>query len=277
MIKKLLLPTDFSEQATYAFEVACQLAKQYDAQLHLIHMVELPYSLIDVIDGNHNAHLPEALFFMKLAQQNFEKLRAEKYASDIELFEHVKFNSIQSGILDYAEEHEIDIIIMGSHGSSGFEELFIGSNTEKIVRHSKIPVFVIKKRHVNFKINSLIFATDLENDNLKPVAQALEFAQTHKAEFKMVYVNTPDRFETTEKIQALFKEFVQKLQIKTPHFEIFNDLKVERGIMNYAKSQKADLIAIGTHGRKGLAHFFNGSLSEGLVNHAKRPVLTFKI
>ena len=47
--------------------------------------------------------------------------------------------------------------------------------------------------------------------------------------------------------------------------------------MNYAKNLNADLIAIGTHGRKGLAHFFNGSLSEDLVNHAKRPVLTFKI
>ena len=74
MISKLLLPTDFSEQAHHAFEVACQLAKQYKAQLHLIHLVEIPYSLINTIDGNPNSELPEAFFFMKLAQKNFKKL-----------------------------------------------------------------------------------------------------------------------------------------------------------------------------------------------------------
>lgn len=75
----------------------------------------------------------------------------------------------------------------------------------------------------------------------------------------------------------LFGKFAKDLEYDTLNFEIYNDLKVERGIMNYAKSQNADLIALGTHGRKGLAHFLTGSLSEGLVNHAKRPVLTFKI
>ncbi|MEH6406602.1 MAG: universal stress protein, partial [Leeuwenhoekiella sp.] len=58
---------------------------------------------------------------------------------------------------------------------------------------------------------------------------------------------------------------------------IYNDNSVERGILNFAASIEADLIGIGTHGRKGLSHFLNGSLSEDLVNHAHRPVVTFKI
>ena len=58
---------------------------------------------------------------------------------------------------------------------------------------------------------------------------------------------------------------------------IYNDTTVERGIMNFSKSIEADLIGISTHGRRGLAHFFNGSISEDLANHALRPVLTFKI
>lgn len=277
MISKLLLPTDFSEQAHYAFEVACQLAKQYKAQLHLIHLVEIPYSLINIIDGNPNSELPEAFFFMKLAQQNFKKLKSEQFAEGVDLVENVSFSNIHSGILEYVEKHDIDAIVMGSHGSTGFEELFIGSNTEKVVRQSKIPVFVIKKQHIHFKIDTIVFATDLEKDNIEPLKQALLFAKTQNATLKLVYINTPDRFEATDDIMLLFGKFAKDLEYDTLNFEIYNDLKVERGIMNYAKSQHADLIALGTHGRKGLAHFLTGSLSEGLVNHAKRPVLTFKI
>jgi nucleotide-binding universal stress UspA family protein len=58
---------------------------------------------------------------------------------------------------------------------------------------------------------------------------------------------------------------------------IYNDVNVEKGILHFAKSIDADLIGMSTHGRKGLSHFFNGSISEDLVNHAKRPVITFKI
>jgi nucleotide-binding universal stress UspA family protein len=58
---------------------------------------------------------------------------------------------------------------------------------------------------------------------------------------------------------------------------IYNDVNVEKGILHFAKSINADLIGMSTHGRKGLSHFFNGSISEDLVNHAKRPVITFKI
>ncbi|MEH6657757.1 universal stress protein [Leeuwenhoekiella marinoflava] len=277
MIKKLLVPTDFSEQANQAFEVACQLSKRYNAQLHLLHLVEFPHTILESVTGSQNFEPPEALFFLKMAQKNFQELKSQAFATGIEIIDVVKFNSIHQGILDYAKHESIDTIIMGSHGTSGFEELFIGSNTEKIVRNASRPVLVIKKQHTDFKVKTLVFATDLEDDNIEPLKKAIEFAKAEDANLKVVYINTPDRFETTEKITELFKKFTAKINKTISNFEIYNDLKVERGIMNYAKNTNADLIAIGTHGRKGLAHFFNGSLSEDLVNHAKRPVLTFKI
>ncbi|RXG31623.1 universal stress protein [Leeuwenhoekiella marinoflava] len=277
MIKKLLVPTDFSEQADQAFEVACQLAKRYNAQLHLIHLIEFPHTILESVTGTQRFEPPEALFFLKMAQKSFQELKSQPCAKGIEIIEMVKFNNIYQGILDYAKSESIDTIIMGSHGTSGFEELFIGSNTEKIVRHATRPVLVIKKQHIHFKVKTLVFATDLDDDNVKPLKKAFEFAEAEEATLKLVYINTPDRFETTEKITSLFETFSAKINKTINDFEIYNDLKVERGIMNYAKNLNADLIAIGTHGRKGLAHFFNGSLSEDLVNHAKRPVLTFKI
>jgi nucleotide-binding universal stress UspA family protein len=71
--------------------------------------------------------------------------------------------------------------------------------------------------------------------------------------------------------------FLEGMESKTFNLHIYNDRTIEEGILNYAQSIDAGLIGISTHGRKGLAHFFNGSLSEDIVNHAKRPVITFKI
>lgn len=279
MITKILVPTDFSDQAKYAFEVACQIAQRHKAQIHLLHLVELPYSLLDIFDSKKSPDLPEALYFLKLAQQNFQKFRAEYAAltNYLDLLESVKFNNVQEGIQNYITEHNIDTVIMGSHGSSGLEELFIGSNTEKIVRNVSVPVFVIKKQHHHFDVKRVIFATDLENDNKQAILQAMAFSKLFEAELKFVYINTPENFKTTKELRELHHNFKSALNLPLDQLEIYNDINVERGILNYAKEEQADLISIGTHGRKGLAHFLNGSLSEDLVNHAKRPVLTFKI
>ena len=72
-------------------------------------------------------------------------------------------------------------------------------------------------------------------------------------------------------------EFLAEFKINNCSTHIYNDINVEKGILHFAKSINADLIGMSTHGRKGLSHFFNGSISEDLVNHAKRPVVTFKI
>ena len=77
--------------------------------------------------------------------------------------------------------------------------------------------------------------------------------------------------------EVLNSVFVKEFKIDNFSTHIFNDANVEKGILNFTRSINADLIGIGTHGRKGIAHFFNGSISEDLVNHALRPVVTFKI
>lgn len=161
MIKKILVPTDFSEQANQAFEVACQLAKRYNAHLHVIHLVEFSHTILESITETQNSQPPEALFFLKMCQRKFHELKSKSYALNMSITDVVKFNSIHQGILDYTETESIDAIVMGSHGTSGFQQLFIGSNTEKIVRNLTRPVLVIKKEHTDFKVKTLLFATDL--------------------------------------------------------------------------------------------------------------------
>ena len=97
------------------------------------------------------------------------------------------------------------------------------------------------------------------------------------ATLHLVTVNTPNDFKSTGVAQETMDNFLKGFNVKKVVTHIYNESNVEKGILNFASSINADLIGMSTHGRKGLSHFFNGSISEDLVNHAKRPVVTFKI
>ena len=274
-MKKILVPTDFSKQAEYALKVAANLAKKHESEIHMLHMVELP--MHQIIATSNFSELPEAVFFMKIAHQKFEEALDRDYLDGIDIYENIKFNDTADGVASYCEENDIDLIIMGSIGSSGIKEMFIGSNTEKVVRTSKTPVLVIKNEHEDFQINNFVFASDFKKDNKETYKQAVKFAKAFKSKLHLLMVNTAGKFVTTTEAETAMKEFIKDTHYKKRSFNIYNDLSVEKGVLNFSNSIEADLIGISTHGRQGIAHFFNGSISEDLVNHAKRPVITFKI
>ena len=274
-MKKILVPTDFSPQAENALKVAAQLARKHDCVIHLLHILELPMNQIDPL-SSHN-ELPEAVFFMKLAHKRFEELMAKDYFQGLVIFEHVEFHEIFKGIFHVCKKENIDLIIMGSHGSSGLKEMLIGSNTEKVVRTSETPVLVIKNEHKTFKIDEFVFASDFKDESKAPFKKALSFAEKFKAKMHLLMVNTPNKFMTTADAQKRMDNFIKDFNFKNYTTNIYNDETIEQGIMNFSQSIGADLIGMSTHGRQGISHFFNGSISEDLVNHAKRPVITFKI
>ncbi len=276
-MKKILVPTDFSDTAEHALKIAAKLAKKHHSEIYLLHMLELPMQLIDPVGGGSSQNLPESIFFMKLAHQRFAKLMARPFLKDIKVHETVMFHQAFEGIMEVSEQYSCDIIIMGSHGASGFKEMFIGSNTEKVVRSSAIPVLVIKNEHQNFEVENFIFATDADASNTHTLETAYNFSQLIEAKFHLLFINTPNNFITSTEVRDRIEYFVSDTGIKDYEMHIYNDVSVEKGILNFARKKDKALIGISTHGRKGLAHFFNGSISEDLVNHAQMPVVTFKI
>jgi len=274
-MKKILVPTDFSEQAENALKVAAQLAKKYGSEIYVLHMLELPMQEVDMM--NTASPLPEAMFFVKLAQQKFEDLLSRDYLEGLVVRDIVKNYPSFSSIIDTCHEHQVDLIVIGSHGASGLKEMFIGSNTEKVVRTSDIPVMVIKNEHAEFSVDRFVFASDFNKDNRETYKQATDIAKLFGAKMYLVMVNTANSFTPTAKANIRMHDFIKDSDFKDYTTHIYNDESVEMGILNFSKEIDADLIGISTHGRQGIAHFFNGSISEDLVNHAKRPVITFKI
>lgn len=274
-MKRILVPTDFSEYAEHALKVAACIAKKHNSKIYLMHMLELPFQEVDVAGGYGEP--PEALFYKKLAEKQFDAFLDKPYLDDIEINQTVKADINFSEIKDACRENDIDFIIMGSHGASGIKEMFIGSNAEKVVRNSEVPVLVIKNDHDNFEVNDFVFASDFKNDNKETYKQATDFAKSFNANIHLLMVNTPNNFTTTAKANSRIDDFIKDVDFDNYSITVYNDETVEKGILNFSKELNADIIGISTHGRQGIAHFFNGSISEDLVNHAKRPVITFKI
>ncbi|MFO7701627.1 universal stress protein [Psychroflexus maritimus] len=274
-MKRILVPTDFSPLAESALKIAAQIAKKHDGEIFLLHLLDLPLDLVD--KGSSSQNLPESIFFMKLAHQRFTEAMEKPYLKDLKIHETVEFSAAFEGIMEVSQNNNCDLIIMGSHGAEGAKEVFIGSNTEKVVRYSEIPVLVVKHNQEEFDAKKFVYATNLSIETAKSFQQALSFAEKLNVEIDVVFINTPAKFKTSKDIDDRIKSFKSAVGEGNYHVTVQSDKNTEDGILNYARKVKADVIGIGTHGRKGLSRLINGSLSEDLVNHAKRPVVTFKI
>jgi nucleotide-binding universal stress UspA family protein len=273
-MKSIVVPIDFSEQSEYALKVAADLARKNSAELIVLHMLELAPAIM-----SNAQYIPQdqLVQLIQLSEKRFVDFLDKPYLKELKVTPVVKHYKVFSEVNDVAEKHNADLVVMGSHGSDGLEEIFIGSNTERVVRNSEIPVLVVKGKITEFKAERFVFACDFAEDNVPALQKAMAFANMLNATLKLVYVNTPgDAFLSTADIYEKVSKFLTKAG-EGMEVDIYNDYTVERGVLNYADSLGADLIGIPIHGRKGLAHFFMGSIGEDIANHSKLPVVTFKI
>lgn len=274
-MKKILVPTDFSVHAYNALKVAAQIAKKNAGEIILLHMLDLPHQGSDAIGSGHA--LPEIMLFKNSAIKKLDDLMDDECLEGLQVSEVIQFERAFDGIMKVSEKNGVDLIVMGSHGASGFKEIFIGSNAEKVVRNSEVPVLIIKKDAGEFNVDKFVFASDFTDEIKKPFSKVVDFANKFGAELQLVMINTPSSFKPTHIAEEIIMDFVSNFKVDKYSITVYSDINVENGILNFANNKNADLIGVCTHGRKGIAHFLNGSISEDLVNHSLRPIVTFKI
>lgn len=276
-MKSILVPVDFSKQAEYAARLASVIAKQTNAKIFLLHMLELPTGIIDPASFGNTNNSPTGLLFLKRAHENFEDFKRLPFFKGIEVEDSVQFHKAFDGIIDESIKQGADLIVMGSKGASGIEEMLVGSNTEKVVRNSDIPVLVVKESIDNFKIENIVFASNFKIESRVAFQKILDFTSIFNARLHLLKINTIHNFETTKDSSDAIRNFINDFDLGDFSLNIYNDVSIELGILNFSKVIDADIIILNTHGRRGLAHLFNGSIGEDLTNHAKLPVLTFKL
>jgi len=276
-MKKILVPVDFSDCSEYALKVAANFAKEYDAEIIALHMMGMTDA---VLTNTQTKQMLEGIYYIKLAQKRFKEFLDKDYLKDISVSDIVYNYKDFSEINNVAQENDADLIVMGSHGSSGLNEVFVGSNTEKVVRNSDIPVLVVKKEAENINFGNAVFASDFSLENTTAFKKAMKFFKSLNSKVTLLYINLPGQnYRSSKEMESRVKDFLFNAGAMDQLEDVvyYNDYTVEDGIFNYSNNNDIGLISLPTHGRRGLAHFFSGSISEDLVNHSTIPVITFKI
>jgi nucleotide-binding universal stress UspA family protein len=277
-MKKIIVPFDFSITSENALKAAALLSKKYNAELYVLHMLEMSNA---VLTESGNEQQAKSLFYLKLAEQKLETFLEKDYLKDVDVTPIVKHFKVFSELNDVSNELKADLIVMGSKGSSGMKEVFIGSNTEKVVRYSDIPVLIIKNEPQEMDFENVVFASDFFEESIHSYLKACELFKSLDSKVHLLYVNLPfESFKSSTEIQKRVSNFLMKANGNLDALSsvnIVSDYTVEEGVLNFANLVGADLITIATHGRTGISHFFEGSVAESITNHATLPVMTFRI
>ena len=273
-MKKILVPFDFSKPAINAFRFALDVLERSKGNLKLLHVIELPVLNDTVLMPMLNFEEELLKELRQKASDQFKKITEKYNKNGAKVSWEVAFGSPSKTLLDIIKYEEFDLVIMGSHGASGLREYVIGSNAEKMIRRSPVPVLVTKEYRKR-SIKSIVFPNTLETENQFDLVERVKSLQAFfQARLDVVWINTPVNFtsdvQTREKLQIFAKHY----GLKNYSLNIFNHPNEEDGIIRFNEFVDGDLIAMGTHGRKGIAHLINGSVAEDVANHSKIPIWT---
>ena len=276
-MKKIIIPVDFSKHSEYALEAGAALAKQHNAELIVMHMLELSESIFSASSNDRNE---ETAFMLMVTNKEFEKFLDKPYLEGLTVTPLIKNHKVLKEVAEVASHEKADLVVMGSRGHSIHDGVFTGSNTEKVVRYSDIPVLVIKSKPESVNFKNIVLGCDFSENSISAVKNALELLNELTEKVTLLHVNLPNlSFLSTDEINENVSDFLKLSRFDEGDLNIAYtaDHTVEDGVLNYARRENADAVSIITHGRTGLSHFFGGSISEDLVNHSKLPVVTFKL
>lgn len=277
-MKRILVPTDFSKTSIIALEVACEIAKKAGAEVIALHVVEEATTGSFRVSGEVvQRNFEDRLYTMRMlekAKKELEKLVMNPKFSAIKLDGELRLGNAYHGMNAIITEQKVDLVVMGTRGLGRLKEMIIGSNTEKVVRHAKVPVLSVHKKPSKINFKNIVYATSMSKSEEKFAEVVIQAQALYNSKIHLVRINTPGDFQRDKVAKDYMEKFAKKLGLKNFTINVYNDLTEEEGIIYFAESIKADLIAMATSGRTGFAHVLAGSIAEEVVSHAKRPVLT---
>lgn len=277
VMKKILVPIDFSEYAMNAYTFACEIAEKTKGEVTLIHVIEYPaapgFNTTGEVTMNTftDAYMIE---LVKKAKGDLEELTFNKHFSELKITYKIELGNPYENIAKVIDDEKADLVVMGTKGSSGLHELFIGSNAEKVVRFAQCPVITVPGEVHFDNIKNIVFGVSLDEDQEDVVMKLKGYVHLFNAHVDMVWVRTPMENDDEDSVKEKIHEMARRQLLPDYSVNVIKAIQPDEGLMYYAEEKGSDMIAMATHSRKGLAHIFTGSFAEDVVNHSKRPVWT---
>ncbi len=278
-MKKILVPVDFSDVSQFGIEIAKKIAKTTKVELHLLHVITLPSHIL--LDNEGNIVEDGEINTTEVKSQKLEaEIRMKSLIeslTDFNIHTCICYGHVNEETVKYAKKNTMDLVVMGTHGSTGIKEYITGSHAEYVAMHATAPVFTVKCDRSEMLIKSLVFTNSFshEVENFPSIIKTIQ--EAFHAEIHLLRVNTPNSFMVDDEVLANMKKFADKYELADVKYSVINDREVESGIEKYCLYNNVDVISIGSRQRTGVNKFINGCVSADLVNHVFKPIITYKI
>lgn len=280
-MKTILVPTDFSTYAQRALDVAYQIALQAKAEICLLNICQMndytdPLLGTGLTPNAINEYTQQVKKTVQDAMDNI--IAQEKYARVI-IRPVVEFGSLSSQINTTAERVGATLIVMGTKGATGLNELLLGSNTERIIRTARYPLLAVPftEKETPFSLKNVVLPTTLQPNQHKTMHELVRWQAFYDFKVHLLYINNPQNFQEDANTAKIADKLAQDAGLKNYEFYTSAAFNEENAIFEFAKQREADMIVMGTNQRTGFAHFFLGSLTEDVVNHTEIPILSVSL
>jgi len=271
-MKHILVPTDFSECAQFALDAAIQLARKFEASIHLFHSINFPAGWEELSAAQKKAY-PQLLAKIDAALEAFESIK--KVHIDLDITSAYAGGKLVDEVKKTIDAQGIDFVVMGSHGKSGASEIFIGSNTQKVVRMIHRPILVIKRPLKEVEFKNVVFASNFNLNEQSPFLKFKAFLAPFQAKIHFLGIITSYFFDVPASVtRSAIENFQQLAAPFDSEAHLFKKSNIEAGVREFSEKINADLIAISNFNRRPIKRMLMGSNVEALVNHSDIPVLS---
>ena len=277
-MKKILVPFDFSSAAQEAYKFALNIAAASSGEVMVLKVTELPVIYGNGMPGQPYAYVDPVSYLdqsTKESGRKFEEMKHSFGKPKVPVFFSVEPGDVADTILRMIKEKEIDLVVMGTSGTTGINEFFVGSNTEKIVRISPVPVFAVHKAHPLFHIKKILFPTNFDLNQSELIGKIKALQSFFKAKLYPLYVLTPSSHFSEKEAMTNLENYAKFYSLQDYELNIQIQDDERKGILTFASGLKHAIIAMATHGHKGITHLLMGSVAEDVVNHAQEEVWTY--
>lgn len=277
-IQRILVPIDFTKTTEFVTREAITIAKLLKADLYFIHIIEDSRYQFSIVP-EAEAVLPTLLDIGREVDRRMSVLKKktmEAYGIEPKVFTTSGY--IHSEIVNFAKENDIDLIIMGTRGASKYKEMFVGTNAQRVVTLSEVPVLTFRRRRKETAFKKILVPIDNSLHSREKILLAMTMADIFGSVIQIL--GLPD--SKGKKILNKFKiklESVEKI-IETANLPYETAIVHGRNLANtaikYASKNKCDLIVINTGHESKLTGIFLGAFAQQIVNYSKIPVMSFK-
>jgi nucleotide-binding universal stress UspA family protein len=276
--KKILVPVDFTETSDIAMAETISLANRLKAQISLLHVIEYNsyrYSVARELE----TRLPSIEELETSVRGRMDEIVSEiERESQIKPVVNIVSGNVPAEIINFSRKHKIDLIVMGTHGASGYREMFIGSNAQRLVTLSEIPVLTLLNKINQSGFKNILLPIDNSLHSREKVSLAMQIAELFNA--KIHVLGLPDSEDKTEldKFQIKLKSVERIIsEDKLPYStSVVHGKSLAKAAIDYADKNRCDLIVINTGHESEITGIFLGAFHQQIVNHSKIPVLSMK-